>query len=79
MILDLRVPCSLVGRDWLDRYVEENGMMKENMKTIACRKRFRFGPGKIYVASKKYVSPMVTMSSMNEELYLEVQASELDA
>ena len=40
MILDLGAPCSLVGKDWLDKYVEENGMKKENMKTIECNKKF---------------------------------------
>ena len=78
MILDLGVPCSLVGKDWLDKYVKENGMKKENMKTIECRKKFRFGPGKIYIVDKKYVIPMVTMSSQNKELILDVQACEVD-
>ena len=63
----------------MDRYLEENGMIKENMETIKCKKRFCFGPSKIYEANMKYMIPIVTKSSQNEELILEVQACEVDA
>ena len=56
----------------MDRYVEENGMIKDNMEKIKCRKRFCFGPGKIYEANTKYVILIVTKSLENVELIVEV-------
>ena len=43
MILDLGTPCSLDGKDWMAKYIEDNGMSKDDMEKVKCIRKFCFG------------------------------------
>ena len=40
MILDLGAPCSLFGRDWMKKWLKENGMNKNDLENVECNKSF---------------------------------------
>ena len=54
MILGLGAPCSLFGKDWMDKWLEVNGMSKDDMENVECNKKFRFGPGRTYMSTVQY-------------------------
>ena len=70
MILDLGVPCSLFGKEWMTKFMEENKINEEDIEQAECNKKFWFGPGKIYVVKKQYKIPIVMKSEDNEEIFV---------
>ena len=53
MILDIGAPVSLVGKGWIEKYLEEHELKIENLNREGCEQIFRFGQSKRY-ASKKW-------------------------
>ncbi len=79
MILDLGAPCSLVGKEWMKEYAQENKVKVEDLEKRKCRKKFRFGPGEIYESEVAYKIPIVMKSEEEKEVFLEVEVYEVDA
>ena len=40
MIVDLGAPCSMVGKNWLEKYVADHGVNVKDLKTEECIKKF---------------------------------------
>ena len=59
MILDLGAPYSLVGKEWIKKYVEKNGGNIDEIERKKSKKKFCFGPGKVYLAEILYKIPVV--------------------
>ena len=55
MTLDTGCPPNLVSEDWLLKYLRENNMRREELKSMSCNQKFRFGPRSTYTvaATKK--------------------------
>ena len=53
VVMDIGAPVSLVGRDWVERYLRENELGWEKMKTYECKHPFKFGPSKKCVSKEK--------------------------
>ena len=79
MILDLGAPYSLVGKEWMSKYMKEQGMDIGDLEKKECCKKFCFGPGKIYVSEVQYKVPFVVKSLDDEEVVLEVDVYEVPA
>ena len=79
MIVDLGAPCSLVGKRWLETYVAGHGIEVADLKMERCLKKFRFGPGKIYVSEAVRVIPVVMKMADETEVTLEIKVYEVDA
>ena len=59
MILDLGACCSLFGKDWMEKWLEENGMSKGDLENVECKKKFHFGPGRTCVSKVQYTITLV--------------------
>jgi hypothetical protein len=57
MIIDTGCPKSLVGKKWLDEYMKEMKINKDDIKREECKETFKFGPSKIYEAREKVDIP----------------------
>ena len=66
MTLDTGCQPNLVSEDWLLKYLRENNMRKEKLKSISCNQKFRFGPRNTYTSKEKIVLP-VTIRQLNGE------------
>ena len=58
MTLDTGCPPSLVSDDWLSNYLRENNMQREDLKSISCSQKFRFGPSSTYTIKEKIKLPI---------------------
>ena len=75
MILDLGAPCSLVGKEWLRKYLSENGIRLEDLEKKKSEKKFRFGPSKVYRSEVAYKMPIVVKTDEEIEVFLEIQVN----
>ena len=66
MVLDTGCPKSLVGRDWLKRYLQKNDLKMEELMVTTCSQKFRFGPSQVYT-SKEIVSIPITVKEANKK------------
>ena len=56
IILDIGAPCSLVRREWLKKYIENNGIKIKDLEKLKIKK-FRFGLDKVYESINVYKIP----------------------
>ena len=56
MTLDTGCPPNLVSEAWLLNYLRENNMKREDLISIKCNQKFRFGPSSIYISTEQVVS-----------------------
>ena len=70
--MDIGALVSLVGRDWVERYLRENELGWEKMKTYECNQAFKFGPSKKCVCKVKMEVPLVvkTLEGGTEVLWV---------
>ena len=67
MVIDTGCPKSLVGRVWLEKYLEKNGIEKEDLKTKSGSEKFRFGPSAIYKSEEIVNLPIVIKEKGTED------------
>ena len=79
MIIDIGAPYSLVGKEWMRKYLDEQKMEIDDLEKVWYSKRFRFGPGKIYQAETRYKIPFLVKSEDDTEVVLEADVYEVDA
>jgi hypothetical protein len=48
MLMDTGCPQSLVGKGWVERYLEKNKILLEDLEVKKCSQKFRFSPSKVY-------------------------------
>ena len=82
MIIDSGAPKSIAGMKWIEEYLKRNNFAKGQVivKTIA-KKRFKFGPSKIYECHKVYEVPLIIKGKKDgtEFNMLRVQIHAIDA
>ena len=78
MVLDIGAPVSLVGKEWAEKYAEENGVSLEDLRSQECEQAFRFGPTNRY-ESRKMIELPVKMRAINKIEDLWVWAYVIDA
>ena len=66
MTLDTGCPPNLVSEDWLLNYLRENNMRREDLKSISCNQKLRFGPSSTYTSKEKVILP-ITIRQVNGE------------
>ena len=59
MILDLGVPVSLAGKEWMSQYLGEQGLEIKDLKMQECYQISRFGPSKQYVSREIVELPLI--------------------
>ena len=59
MILDISAPVSLVGKKWIEMYLEEHELRMEDLNKEKCEQVFKFGPSKKYVSEERVELPML--------------------
>ena len=72
MVMDTGCPKSLVGRDWLMKYMEKNGLDKKNLQRKQCDQKFRFGPSKIYKSNEIVSLPISVKEKEKENEFVRV-------
>ena len=81
MIVDTGCPKSLVGKEWLDRYLRVNGMKKEDMGSQSCSQDFRFGNGPVFHSTEIISLPIVWKEKDTKDSFVKmvVEAYVVDA
>ena len=51
MILDCGAPVSLAGISWMEQYLQEFNLTKDQMSSTACKHPFVFGPSKRHIST----------------------------
>ena len=79
MTLDTGCPPNLVSETWLENYLKENGMKKEDLKRTQCNQKFRFGPSNIYISTEKVVLPIKIKQSDGKFLKIDMEVYVVNA
>ena len=79
MILDIGAPVSLVGKGWIEKYLEEHEVRMEDLNRERCEQIFRFGPSRKYVSMEMVELPMLVKMMDGKEEVLRVVAYVVDA
>ena len=69
MVLDTGCPKSLVGRNWLDRYLQKNELKMEELTTQKCSQKFRFGPSQVYTSKEMVVIPITVKEAHKTDVF----------
>ena len=51
MILNNGAPVSIAGVPWMEQYLEEFGLKKDDMKSVKCHQPLVFGPSRRYIST----------------------------
>ena len=70
MIVDTGCPKTLVGRDWLARYLCANDIRKEDLESRSCSQNFRFGDGPVFHCTEIVSVPVVWKEKDTEDGYV---------
>ena len=68
MIIYTGCPQSLVGRQWLDKYLKKNNLLKEKLEVKDCAQKFRFGPSNVYESKELIEIPINVRRSGDMEV-----------
>ena len=79
MTLDTGCPPNLVSETWLEKYLQENEMRKEDLKRMQCNQKFRFGPSNIYISSEQVVLPIKIKQSNGEFMKIDMEVYVVNA
>ena len=66
MVIDTACPKSMVPKDWLMKYLEENGLEMNDLTRRKCKQEFRFGPSRTYI-SEEIVTLPITLKERNKD------------
>ena len=73
MTLDTGCPPNLVSETWLENYLKENKMQREELKRMQCNQKFRFGPSNIYISREQVVLPIKIKQSDGEFMKIDME------
>jgi hypothetical protein len=73
MILDTGCPKSLVGKEWLEKYMKKYKLKKEDLKKVNCSQKFRFRPSKVYEAKEIVEIPIIVKLNDIEDSYTKIK------
>ena len=79
IIVDIGAPVSLVGKEWIERYLREHEIDLESLHMEKCEQMFRFGPSKKYVSKEMVELPMLVKMTDGNEDVLKIAAYIVDA
>ena len=79
LVIDIGAPVSLVGKKWVKRYMEENGLDKECMESQECEQLFKFGPSRKYVSKEMVRLPVMMRAIDRKVLKVWIMAYVVDA
>ena len=57
-ILDVGCPKSLVGKNWLNKYLMWKNLNMKHLKKRQCSQKFKFGPSKVYESTEIIEIPL---------------------
>ena len=72
MIVDTGCPKTLVGREWLDRYLCVNDIRKEDLESKFCSQDFRFGNGPVFNSAEIISLPVAWKEKDVEDGYVKM-------
>ena len=79
MILDCGAPVSLAGISWMEQYLQEFGLIIDQMASTSCNQPFVFGPSRRYVSTSKIDLPILITRKDGKEDILNVPTYVVDA
>jgi hypothetical protein len=72
MLMDTGCPQSLVSRSWLEKYLEKNKILMEDLKIHKCSQKFHFGPSNVYESMMLVELPITVRQSGVEEIFKKI-------
>ena len=79
MTLDTGCPPNLVSEAWLVNYLKENNMRREDLVSIKCNKKFRFGRSNIYISNEQVVIPIKIKQANGEYVKIDMEVYVVNA
>ena len=79
MILDLGAPVSLAGISWMEQYLQEFGLIIDQMNSVLCHQPFVFGPSRRYICKSLVELPILIMRLDGREDVLTIHTYFVDA
>ena len=73
MTLDTGCPPNLVSEAWLEKYLMEKNMKKEDLISNTCNQKFRFGPSSIYISNEQVVLPIKIKQTNGKYIKIEME------
>ena len=68
MVIDCGCPRSMVGKDWLNKYIAKHDLEMEDLEKTKCSQKFKFGPSQIYPSYAKVKLPIAVKELGNDNL-----------
>ena len=78
MIIDSGAPLSIVSSSWLDKYVKEAKVDKNDLIYKGCARRFRLGKT-LYVSNNEVRFPIILKTDKNDYIKREIEANIIDS
>ena len=78
MITDSGAPLSVVGKPWVDKYLEENDMTRDELEKETVEEYFRFGPSEVYRSKYKLEIPIIVRDKKGRKVRIVVKPYEID-
>jgi hypothetical protein len=75
MVVDTGCPKSLVGIQWLKKYLKMRNITKDQLKTKTCSQKFRFGPSGVYEAKEIMEIPITVKINDKEESFVKIKVN----
>ena len=79
MIIDNGAPLSLTGTPWLNKYLKDNNITREDLAKDEVKEHFRFGPCEVYIATEKFKIPIMSPDTNGKNIKMIVNAFEVQA
>ena len=79
MILDCGAPVSLAGISWMEQYLQEFSLTRDQMTSTSCNQPFVFGPSRRFVSTSKIDLPILITRKDGKEDVLTVPTYLVDA
>jgi hypothetical protein len=73
MILETGWLKSLVGKQWLEKYLKKMKLKESELKKTACSQKFRFGPSKVYEAKEVIEIPITVKINDMDETFTKIK------
>ena len=64
IILDFGAPMSLTGISWMEQYLQQFGLTRDQMNSVPCNQPFVFGPSRRYI-SKSLVELLILVMRLD--------------
>ena len=77
-VVDNGAPLSIVGNPWLDKYLEENALTRNDLKSDNIEEYFTFGPSEVYESNTRFEIPIMVKDKSGRKIKTFVKACEVD-